>query len=258
MSQTVNCNDTELSTYLQALEAGYLPTCSSDIAQSVPLKLIHIANKSYRHGKKTVCFPGFQFMMTLEHSTENLGEGSPTSSAEGSPVRIYQPPEKGRGSTEKDRDCGEKWRASFAKFDQNTHLWKIPQLSLFEDLILSSLTWPRWGTMRNGECWEQTMPDVFIREKEYGLSLPTPIATEYKGAGRKRFGGSEKYRGGKMSEALRTCESDPIYLNPSFAELTMMFPMGWTDLRPLETDKFREWQRLHGKSYLTGVVNHDH
>lgn len=258
MSQPINCTDTELSTYLQALEAGYLPTCSSDIAQSVPLKLIHIANKSYRHGKKTVCFPGFQFTMTLERSTENRGEESLTSYAEDSRVRIYPSQEKEKGLSGKDRGYGEKWRASFAKFNQNTHSWKIPQLSLFEDLTLSSPTWPKWGTMRNGECWGRTMPTAFTRERGCGLSLPTPIATEYRGAGRKRFRGSEKYRGGKMSEALRTCESDPIYLNPSFAELTMMFPMGWTDLRPLETDKFREWQRLHGKSYLTGVVNHDH
>jgi len=258
MSQPVNCNDTELSTYLQALEAGYLPTCSSDIAQSVPLKLIHIANKSYRHGKKTVCFPGFQFMMTLEHSTENLGEGSPTSSAGGSPVRIYPSWEKEKELAEKNQGCGRKWRASFAKYDQNTRSWKTPQLSLFGGSIPSYPIWPRWGTMLNGECWERTMPVAFTRERGCGLSLPTPVASEYKGTTRNRFVGSEKYRGTKMSEALRTCESDPIYLNPSFAELTMMFPMGWTDLRPLETDKFPGWLRLHGESYLTGVNIQDH
>jgi hypothetical protein len=29
----------------------------------------------------------------------------------------------------------------------------------------------------------------------------------------------------------------------------MMWPPEWTDLRPLETDKFREWQHSHGKFF---------
>jgi DNA (cytosine-5)-methyltransferase 1 len=61
----------------------------------------------------------------------------------------------------------------------------------------------------------------------------------------KRYLGSPEYRGAKMSEGLRTCETDPIYLNPLFAELTMMWPLGWTDLKPLETAKFQEWQQQH-------------
>lgn len=35
-------------------------------------------------------------------------------------------------------------------------------------------------------------------------------------------------------------------LNPKWVEWLMGWPLGWTDLKPLETDKFRQWQQLHG------------
>jgi len=35
--------------------------------------------------------------------------------------------------------------------------------------------------------------------------------------------------------------------NPEFAEWLMGWPLGWTDLKPLEMDKFRQWRNSHGK-----------
>ena len=35
-------------------------------------------------------------------------------------------------------------------------------------------------------------------------------------------------------------------LNPEWVEWLQGWPIGWTDLRPLATDRFQEWQRLHG------------
>jgi hypothetical protein len=37
-------------------------------------------------------------------------------------------------------------------------------------------------------------------------------------------------------------------LNPPWVEWLMGWPLGWTDLKPLETAKFREWQQQHGES----------
>ena len=70
-----------------------------------------------------------------------------------------------------------------------------------------------------------------------GFTLPTPGANEYKGSGRNRYKGSPHYRGAKTSEALRTCADDPIYLNPSFAEWLMNYPIGSSALKPSATDK---------------------
>jgi hypothetical protein len=64
--------------------------------------------------------------------------------------------------------------------------------------------------------------------------LPTMTASEHKGSGKDRYVGSKNFRGAKMSEGLRTTSTDPIYLNPSFAEVIMGFPLGWTDLNHLE------------------------
>jgi len=35
-------------------------------------------------------------------------------------------------------------------------------------------------------------------------------------------------------------------LNPTWVEWLMGWPLAWTDLKPLETDKFRQWQQQHG------------
>jgi hypothetical protein len=35
-------------------------------------------------------------------------------------------------------------------------------------------------------------------------------------------------------------------LNPQWVEWLMGWPIGWTDLEPLEMDRFREWQSQHG------------
>jgi hypothetical protein len=36
-------------------------------------------------------------------------------------------------------------------------------------------------------------------------------------------------------------------LNPTWTEWLMGWPLEWTDLKPLETDKFQQWQQQHGK-----------
>jgi hypothetical protein len=176
---------------------------------------------------------------------------------------------------------GESRRESFATWDRSSASWKTHQYSLLGGLESFWETWPKWGSMRNGECFHAPMRAAFTYENASGLRLPTPRAcsaigaritestaaphrfpnletvlarltlptlgaNEYKGAAKSRFLGSPDFHGAKMSEGLRICEDDPIYLNPSFAELVMMRPMGWTDSTPLETDKFREWLRSHG------------
>lgn len=146
----------------------------------------------------------------------------------------------------READFGLSKPGSFAKWNQNTSTWKTVQYSLFEDSESSLAQWPRWGSMQDGVCYLEKMSARFISENEFGLSLPTPGKNEGKGSSKNRFLNSPHFRGAKTSEGLRTCESDPTYLNPSFAELIMMFPMGWTDLRPLAMHKFRDWRQQHG------------
>jgi hypothetical protein len=38
----------------------------------------------------------------------------------------------------------------------------------------------------------------------------------------------------------------PKFINPVWVEWLMGWPLGWTDLKPLETDRFQAWRRSHG------------
>ena len=189
-----------------------------------------------------------RFGMTYKPLTENLGAELLTSYLEDFHVRTLVLQEKELESMEKPLECGEKWHASFTKYDLDTRLWKTHQSLLLGVLEEFSETWPQWGLMLDGECWEQEMLEEFISESEFGLQLPTTGASEGKGSSKKRYRNSPHFRGAKTSEALRICETDPIYLNPLFAELIMMWPLGWTDLKPLETDKSLCVQQQLGES----------
>jgi len=46
-------------------------------------------------------------------------------------------------------------------------------------------------------------------------------------------------------------------LNPRWVEWLMGWPIGWTDLKPLEMDKYQQWLRQHGKSF-TGAPEYDY
>ncbi len=60
------------------------------------------------------------------------------------------------------------------------------------------------------------------------------------------------WRSGKASEATHAKNSRPLSeqiggsLNPTWVEWLMGWPIGWTDLKPLETGKFQQWQQSHG------------
>jgi hypothetical protein len=41
--------------------------------------------------------------------------------------------------------------------------------------------------------------------------------------------------------------SDGGQLNPEWVEWLMGWPAGWTELKPLAMDKFREWQQQHSE-----------
>ncbi len=57
--------------------------------------------------------------------------------------------------------------------------------------------------------------------------------------------------GGRGTPCLGTQVNQSIgitggQLNPTWVEWLMGWPLGWTDLKPLATDRFRQWRLLHG------------
>lgn len=99
---------------------------------------------------------------------------SPAGSLDFAKILVSQ--EKAQDSTAQGLASGRKWPASLAKYDPSTCSWRIAQHSLFGDLAEFSETWPRWGTMRNGECWALSMPGLHTSGSASGL-LPTPLAS---------------------------------------------------------------------------------
>jgi hypothetical protein len=173
-----------------------------------------------------------RFGMMYKPLTESRGEELLTLYREDFLAKTYQPQEKAQESKESDQECGEKWRGSFVKYDPDSSLWRTHQCSLLGDFEPFSETWPQWGLMRNGECWEQRTLEQTIRGTEFGLSpngvdsfhtpnttgldggsnsrralkkrqenWPTPTATDYMGA---KQNGIESRNGRYVRTSLTT------------------------------------------------------
>jgi len=201
--------------FSQALVEEYLVDTSLDGEQSVQLSGSHTQQAYCAPDKMTVFSRLSRFGMTYKPLEESRGEELLTLYRAGFPAKILAQLEKEQALTESAAECGEKWHASFTKYDHDMFLWKTHQCSLLEDLEPFLETWPQWGLMRNGECWEQqtlahhTKGTGFglwatpaasdgqrggtITDKMTGQSLPqmvntpakwpTPCATDYKGSG---------------------------------------------------------------------------
>jgi len=246
-----------------------------------------------------------RFGMTYKPLTESRGEELLTLYLAAFPAKTLAQQEKEQVLTASAAVCGEKWRASFTKYDLDSRSWKTHQCSLLGDLEPFLETWPQWGLMRDGECWEQQTLAHHISATESGSSekLPTPQATDHRS---KPTSASWKAKGGmnyslanpeiqmkwptpisqdakhsgyapsgpgkadKLSYAVvryptpkvqdsrhakmrHLNESDDHWksnlgevvsaqvnggsLNPTWVEWLMGWPLGWTDLNPLEMDK---------------------
>ena len=96
MGGPVNCNDSELSIYLQALAEGFLPTFYSDTSQCAQSRLMSIASKSYRRGKQTVLFHGFPSLQMSQNLMDDHGAELLTSWLAGFRARTLAQQEKER------------------------------------------------------------------------------------------------------------------------------------------------------------------
>jgi len=182
-----------------------------------------------------------RFGMTFRPLTENLGEELLTLFREDFHVPTLVPLEKEQELMEKPQECGEKWRGSFTKYSQDSRSWKTHQCSLLGDLEPFLETWPRWGLMQDGECWEQITLAHHIKEKEYGLKqYVTPTTRDYKGMS----GAGFRARHGENHNLADCLGGTP---NPTWVEWLMGWPLGWTDLKPLEMDKSPSVQQQHGE-----------
>jgi len=288
--------------FSQALVVEYLGVTSLDGEQFAPLNGSPTPQAYCAPDKMTDFSRLFQFGMMYAPLSATTGGVLLTWYLGGFPVKTSAQQEKGQELMESDQECGEKWRASFTKYDLDMRLWKTHQCSLLGDLEEFSETWPQWGLMRDGECWERRTLEQTIRGTGFGLSpdgkatfhtpnttgldggsnsrkalkkrkekfptpvvhdykvgakgyglgamfhkknqatWPTPLSTEYKANRVKR----ENHHNGLTQAVLATQNGGQ--LNQTWVEWLMGWPLGWTDLKPLEMDKSHFVQQQHGES----------
>jgi hypothetical protein len=126
----------------------------------------------------------------------------------------------------------------------------------------SSVTWPRSGMTVDGRCWELPTLERRISGTGSGLSprFPTPLVGgtgpsthgQISGQFRTQLAAAfakwptptaRDWKSGKASDATMERNSRPLSeqiggsLNPTWVEWLMGWPLGWTDLKPLATDK---------------------
>jgi hypothetical protein len=181
-----------------------------------------------------------RFGMMYKPLTETRGEELLTLYLAAFRVPTFPQQEKEQELMEKPLECGEKWRGSFTKYDPNTSLWRTHQCSLLGDLDEFLETWPQWGLMRDGECWEQIPLGLVTIEKEFGY-WPTPTATDWKATGKletlKRQG-DKNGAGHQNRPQYQYARKYNMKMPLAAQEILMKWPLGWTDLKPLEMGRF--------------------
>ena len=251
--------------FSRALVEAYSAANCSDGGPSAPLRSTPTQEPSLPSGKTTAAS-----ILSRSGTTSGLlmgGRGGDLltwflavshakTSALLEPEKDY--PASGAGS-------GPKWRESFARWNRAACTWKTAQLSLFGDLESCSVTWPRWGMMRRGECSALFMQEPPTSESASGL-WPTPtVCGNYNRKGASATSGDgpatavrrwptptaqDAKNNGAPSQTERNTK--PLNaevggpLNPSWVEWLMGWPIGWTDCAQSATDKFRQWQLSHG------------
>lgn len=266
-NEPVNCTSLELYTYLQGLGEGFLPTYYSDTNPSAPLKLMSIASKSYQRGKKTVHFHGFQSLQMSKHLMDVNGKDWLTASVGVSLAKTLAQQEKAQESQAKEAGYGASSLELLARLCPDTFLWKIPQCSLFEDLEQSLETWPRWGSMQSGVVYRRQTVELGMREIGFGYLLPTINTTGMDGGSNSRRAIQKRLLPTVVKQDMRHATSRHINpkckhwesklgevlvaltglkkWSPNFAEWLMGWPIGHTELAPLATGRFQEWQQQH-------------
>jgi hypothetical protein len=265
--------------YSQALVAEYLEENFLDGEQSAPLNGKPTQQAYCAPDKMTVFSRLSRFGMTFKPLTETRGEELLTLFRGAFHAQTFQSQGEAQDLTEKVPQCGITWRGWLAKFDHDSYSWKTAQCSFIEESGECLETFPVSGMTRNGLLWAHMTLGRRIKGTERGLwrtpdtggggtsgllkqgqnhrkngqpiqirlvdqvnnprLWPTPVSRMHKDRGY-----PSEY--GRNEIPLAAQVGGP--LNPEWVEWLMGWPPGWTDLKPLEMDKFHYVQQQHGES----------
>jgi hypothetical protein len=184
------------------------------------------------------------------------------------PAKTSAPQEKEQESTESVRDSGKSTPELLAKYDPDSCLWKTSQLCVEGGSEQFSEIWPRSGLMRNGIAYQLQPLVRLTRGTGSGLwatpvannqaaasipallneakrlhprgqwTLATQVAAEHVHGNRMwptPDASPHKYRlqgNSQQSKSLNGIHGGK--LNPTWVEILMGFPVGWTDIADKE------------------------
>jgi len=231
--------------FSQALVEAYSPDTFSDGEPCAQLNVMPTPHKFWRKDKMMDASDLSRFGLTCAVLTGDRGEAVLMSFLEASPVRTSAHQDEVQASRVNDLASGQKWRESSVRFDLDSCSWKIHPCSSNEVLPWSSVILPKWGMAANGFVYRRLKLERPIKGIASG-SWPTPRATDYKGARCPLAAAKVRARGfyPNLQEAIAEAAGGGT-LNPDWDEWLMGWPIGWTELKPLEMGKFREWQQQH-------------
>ena len=167
---------------VEAYSAG---TCSAG-EPCAPLNVMPTPRPFWRNDKTMDVLSRSPFGLTWKPLTADRGRELLMSYLVAFPVRTSASPGRVTDSTAPEADCGASLPVSFAKWDRVSRGWKTHQLSLAGDWEPYSETWPRWGTMRAGECYPLPMPSGLAEHRAWitsasasgsVVSAPTPMCS---------------------------------------------------------------------------------
>ena len=259
--------------FSQALVEEYLAANSLDGEQSALSNGNPIQQAYCAPDKMTVFSRLSRFGMTYKPLTDIPGEELLMWYLEDFHAKTSAQQEKVMDLTESDQECGVTWRGWLAKYDLDLCSWKTPQCSLLGEEPESLATLPRWGMTVDGLLWEQPMLEPITKGTECGLWARQH--RDFRSGQAKRWDDPKRSRnlndqvakwptprtagmcGGTGSwellnknttkeEARQMGAGNGGKLNPTWVEWLMGWPLGWTDLRPLATDKSLSVPQKHG------------
>ena len=265
--------------FSRALVAEFSPASFSGTDASAPSNTSPMPRPCLWHDRTMEPSRLSRFGMTCERLMDDRGAVLLMSFVGASRARTSARQEAEMESTASAPASGAKWPESSVRYDPATSSWKTAHCLWEEVLPWSSVTLPIWGMTRSGFVYRHPTAERPISATGSGLwptitvcgnynrkgasatsgdglatavnqrTWPTATATSYKGwsPNHNRAHTDDRLDYTVEREAYQLGQqTPPMRLNPDWVEWLMGWPIGHTDLKPLATDKFREWQQQHG------------
>jgi hypothetical protein len=166
--------------FSRALVEAFSPASFEDTDASAPSNRSPTLKPFLWHDRTMAPSRLSRFGVTCALLTDDRGATLLTSLLEAFRARTSAQPAPAKGSMESEAAYGPKWLGSFARYSPAESKWKTAQCSLLGDSDEFSETWPRWGSMRNGECYLRPILAPHILESGSGFAerFPTPIRND--------------------------------------------------------------------------------